>query len=73
MVPGDITYTSEGFWTSALIVAVVDVALVVVLARRTQAADFRRLKWRLVAASAVFWGILAIVLTWGYWDNYYRY
>jgi hypothetical protein len=67
----DIKISSEVFWLCALVTAVMDVGLVVFLARRIQPARFRQLPGTIVLAAAVLWvsyGLLLFALT---WESYY--
>jgi hypothetical protein len=54
-------------------IAIVDLGVVALLAGRVTPVRFRQLKWSLAGAAAIFWGVLAAALIWGYWDIYYRY
>ncbi len=63
----DIRITSEMLWLSALVTAIIDVPLILVLARRIGPARFRQLHWPTALAAAVFWlsyGLLLYALTW---------
>ncbi len=73
MMPPNLQVTSEVFWRSALLFAVVDVLLVSLLAWRGKPALFRELSWAVAGSSAIFWGMLGSVMVWGFWDSYYRY
>jgi len=55
-----------------LILAVVDLGLILFLARRVRSLSFRRLTWEVVVASALFWSIFATLLLWYFWELYYR-
>lgn len=65
--------TSELLWQSAAIALLVDVPLLLLVARCVSAALFRQLKWQLgVAAGLVYallWGVFA---SWSFWDAVYR-
>ncbi len=65
--------SSDIFWVEAGIVAVIDLALLLLLWWRIKPAQFRRLKWDLVAASGLGWGIFAVALLQIFWDWYYVY
>lgn len=63
----DIQVTSEMLWWSALVTALLDVGLVLFLARRIRRDRFQRLHWPVVLAASVFWasyGLLLFALTW---------
>lgn len=67
----DIKIASEIFWLCALATAIIDVGLVLFLARRIQMDRFRQLHWAVVLAAAVFWvsyGLLLFALA---WESYY--
>jgi hypothetical protein len=67
----DIQVPSEIFWLCALVTALMDIGLVLFLARRIQPDRFRRLHWAIVLAAAVFWvsyGLLLFALA---WESYY--
>jgi len=67
----DIKIASETFWLCALVTALIDVGLVLFLARRIQMDRFRQLHWAVVLAAAVFWvsyGLLLFALA---WESYY--
>jgi hypothetical protein len=52
--------TSETLWWSALVTALIDVVLVLFLARRIGPSRFCRLHWPIVLASGVFWMSLGL-------------
>jgi len=67
----DIQIASEIFWLCALVTALIDVGLVLFLARHIQPDRFRQLHWAIVLATAVFWvsyGLLLFALA---WESYY--
>jgi hypothetical protein len=65
--------TSELLWRATLVAAVIDVPLLVLVARRVPPGLFRRLRWHLAAAAfvvyAALWGTFASVL---YWEAVYE-
>jgi hypothetical protein len=65
--------TSEMLWTDAVCIALVDVAFVLILNRCVKPSGFRRLKWSLAGAAAVFWGLFCLILVEALWNTYYRY
>jgi hypothetical protein len=73
MTPPDTKLTSEAFWLGALVAALMDIGLVLLLALCMKPARFRQLSWALTGTSAVLWGILATACLRGFWDLYYRY
>jgi hypothetical protein len=68
MATADITVLQK-----ALVLAFIDLGLVLFLVWRIQPARFRQITWALAGASAIFWGIFATILLWGFWDWYYSY
>jgi hypothetical protein len=63
----DIKITSEMFWLSALITALINVGFILFLARRIQRPRFRQLHWPVALAAGVFWtsyGLMLFALTW---------
>lgn len=60
-------------WESGLILALIDAALLLILSRQISPGRFRVLRWNIVGAAAVFWGVFALGLVWIFWDSYYRY
>ena len=65
--------TAVTFWTSAVLVAALDVVLMSGLVWRIPRARFRGLKWPLAATAALLWGAFGAVLMWRFWDVYYAY
>ncbi len=63
----------ESIGSKTVLLALVAAGLVLVLAWRIKPLRFRQLKWHLVIASAMFWGVLGMALRWSFWDSYYRY
>jgi hypothetical protein len=72
MTPPDIKLTSEMYWLSALVTALIDIGFVLLLALCIKPARFRQLNWALTGASTVLWGVFATACLWGFWDLYYR-
>lgn len=68
MIADDITLLQK-----TLVIAFLDLSLLLFLAWRIRPARFRQLTWALVGAAALFWGIFATILLWGFWDWYYSY
>jgi len=63
----DIKITSEMLWLSAFITALIDVGLILFLARRAQRPYFRQLHWPVALAAGVFWvsyGLMLFAMTW---------
>ena len=64
---------STGFWLSAAGAAALATLLSVLVARLLPRERFRRLRFEIVLATALFWGILATVLVLSMWDSYYTF
>lgn len=65
--------TSGVFWRAALVITLMDVVFIVILSRLINRAHFRRLKWPLAAAGAIFWSVIGVALYQVFWEDYYRY
>jgi hypothetical protein len=72
-MPGDVKATSELYWTSALVAALIDVGFVVILAWRIRPHRLRQLQEALVVAGVIFWSILWAWVLWSFWDCCYSY
>ena len=72
-MPGDVKATSELYWISALVAALIDVGLVFLLAWRVRPKRFRQLKEALVVAAVIFWSALWAWVLWSFWDCCYIY
>jgi hypothetical protein len=71
MILPDIKIPSETFWLCALVTVIIDVGLVLFLARRIRPDRYRNLPWAIVLTATVFWvsyGLLLFSLT---WESYY--
>jgi len=67
----DVAITSEVFWWSAPVTALIDVGLVLFLARRTGRSRFRQLHWPVVLASGIFWMSLGLFFFETTWASFY--
>jgi hypothetical protein len=67
--------TSQLYWISVLVTALMDIAFVALLAWRIKPARFRRLQWPLVIISTLFWTVLwyAVMLNAFVWETSFRY
>lgn len=63
----------EQLWASGFILTLMAIMYVLFLIWRIKPARFRQLKWYLVGAAALFWGVFATSLVWAYWESYYQY
>jgi hypothetical protein len=69
----EIVATSTQLWISALVFLVIDLVLYWFLNRQISLERFKRMKWQLVLAAALFWGTFAVFLLQMFWDSYYQY
>jgi hypothetical protein len=63
----NIKMTSEMLWVTALVTALIDVGVILFLARRIQRPRFRQLHWPVALAAGIFWvsyGLTLLVLGW---------
>jgi hypothetical protein len=67
----DIQIPSEVFWLCALVTVLIDVGLVLFLARRIRLDRYRRLPWAVVLAATVFWVSYGLLLFALVWESYY--
>lgn len=67
----DIKITSEMLWLTALITALIDVGLVLFLARSIERPRFRQLHWPVALAAGVFWVSYGLVLFALTWESFY--
>jgi len=67
--------TSQLYWISVLVTALMDIAFVALLAWRIKPARFRRLQWPLVIVSTLFWTVLWYAVMWNafVWETSFRY
>jgi hypothetical protein len=69
----DIVLTSDTFWQSALIAAVLDAGLIAVILRLIALERFFHLQRPLIVCAGIFWGMLGVFIVQSFWDDYYRY
>lgn len=67
----NVAVTSEMLWLSAFVTALMDVGLVLFLARRIQPPRFKQLHWPVVLASCVFWMSLGLFFFETTWESFY--
>jgi hypothetical protein len=65
--------TSRDVWLSTVIFGALGLALLLPLVCLFHDAVFRDAAWPIGLASALFWGIVAIIAIFGFWDLYYSY
>ena len=63
-MPAGFKATSELYWASALVAALIDMGFVSLLAWRIQTEQFRQLKWALMGAGVIFWSTLWAYVLW---------
>ncbi len=65
--------TSDLLWRAALITALIDIPLLVILAHWVSADLFRKLKWYLAAAALIIYAALWLIFgSISYWDEVYK-
>jgi len=64
---------SEQLWVDALIMVLIDTALIVFLTWRIKRHRFRELRWILVGTASIFWSVFGLLLVSIFWDTYYQY
>ncbi len=69
----DVSASSQLYWASAAVAAVLDGILIGVLARTISPAGFRSLLKPLVLLAAVFWCVLYTAAIFGFWEICYSY
>jgi hypothetical protein len=67
----DVNITSEMLWLSGFVTALIDIGLVLFLARQTQPSRFRQLHWPIVLAAGVFWMSYGLILFQVAWESFY--
>jgi hypothetical protein len=67
----DIKMTSEMLWLTALVTALIDVGVLLFLARRIQRPRFRQLHWPVAFAAGIFWVSYGFVLFALTWESFY--
>jgi len=67
--------TSQLYWISALVTALIDIGLVALLVWRVKLERFRQLQWPLVIVSTIFWTALWYVVMWNasVWETSFHY
>ena len=69
----NIVLTSEIFWQSALIAAILDAGLIAIILRLITPERFFNLRRPLVVSAGIFWGVLGIFIVQSFWEEYYRF
>jgi len=73
MLPPGVKITTEILWQGAILFAGTDLILIPLLAWRIKPATFLRLKWPLVATTAIFWFTLWAYVLSTFWEPVYRF
>jgi len=68
-----IRLTSQDYWISAFVAFVFSCVLIAPLILVFRNLDFKQAAWSTGIASALFWGSLAIVAFYAFWEIYYQY
>jgi hypothetical protein len=70
----DVKVTTDILWKGAIFFATIDVAFVTMVTRLIIPANFKKMKWRLVAIMSIFFcALFGIVASCIFWDSVYRY
>jgi energy-converting hydrogenase Eha subunit A len=72
-MPSDAHLTTPLIWTCTAILAVLDGILIALARHLVSREQFRRMRWRLVVASGVFFLLVWITVLWWGWDWFYCY
>lgn len=72
-MPADIKATSDLYWVSAIITALIDSVFVSLLTWRIRRLRFRQLSVTLIVVSSIFWSLLYTIAAWAFWDSCYSY
>ena len=65
--------TSDIFWTSAALAALIDAGLFILLHRLVRPERFSPLRLPLILSAGVFWGGMGVAVVRSFWTGYYRY
>jgi len=69
----DLELTSNDIWFSTLVFAILDLIVLVPLVFLYTGDDFLASRNALVISTALFWGVLATLAIFGFWELYYQY
>lgn len=69
----DLDLSSQDIWFSTLIFAILDLIVLVPLVFLFTGDEFFASRNALVISTALFWGVLATVAIFGFWELYYQY
>ncbi len=72
-MPENLRLTSEIFWISAALAALIDAGLFLLLHRLVRPERFFPLRLPLILSAGVFWGGMGVTVVRSYWAGYYRY
>ena len=70
---GSIQLTSEIFWVSAAVAALIDAGLLFLILRLIPPERFFQIRVPVIVAAGVFWGILSVWVVRSFWVGYYQY
>jgi len=70
---GNIQLTSEMFWVSAAVTALIDAGLMFLILRMVRPERFFQIRVPVIVAAGVFWGILGVLVVRSFWVVYYQY
>jgi hypothetical protein len=69
----DLKVTSQDVWTASLLFLGLDLLALIPLILLTRTTPVQQITKTILPASAILWGVIAILLVLGSWDLYYRY
>jgi hypothetical protein len=70
---GNIQLTSEIFWVSAAVTALIDAGLLFLILRLIRPERFLQIRVPMIITAGVFWGILGVMVVRSFWVAYYQY
>jgi hypothetical protein len=70
---GSIQLTSDTFWKSAAIAALIDAGLLLLILRLIRPERFFQIRLPVIVSAGVFWGVLGAVVVRSNWVGYYQY
>jgi hypothetical protein len=72
-MPDAVQLTSDIFWESAAIAALIDAGLLLLIARLIRPERFFQIRLPVIVSAGIFWGVLGVVVVRSNWVGYYQY
>jgi hypothetical protein len=69
----NIQLTSEIFWQSAALAALMDAGLLFLALRLVRPARFFQIRTAVIVSAGVFWGIMGVLVVRSFWSAYYQF